>query len=97
VPQYDRTGCGGHAAYCLINIGDFSFMLKRLARETGHSLPPSAEVDEWRYPSIPLYAFIRNLFHMMKWRTSVNTVIRLRVLGHFLTILEAKIFQRRTT
>jgi len=58
-------------------------MKKRLVRETDHSLPPSAEVDEWRYPSIPLYAFIRNLFHMMKWRTSVNTVIHLRGLGNF--------------
>jgi hypothetical protein len=72
-------------------------MIKRLARETDHSLPSSAEFDEWRYPFITLQAFIQNVFRMMQWRTSVNKVIHLRVLEISWTSLATKNFQRRTT
>jgi len=49
-----QTGSGDHPASYPMDTRSFSLALKRLGRETDHSLPSRAKIkNAWRYISIP--------------------------------------------
>jgi len=53
------NGSGVHTASYSIGTGTFSLGVDWLGCETDFSLPPNKEFkNEWRYISIPLYAFM---------------------------------------
>jgi hypothetical protein len=68
LPHGIQTGSGVHSTSCPMCMGALSPGVKRLARETDHSPPTSAEVKKtWVYTSTPLYASWRSAY-LVKYR-----------------------------